>query len=102
MLLRHDRSATEGYRPALPLSDLDEVEAFIATLSWGGSIYGWKFFDDQGDGPRSGTQVPLPVRGRDRYSNTNSWRRGSQSSGWWVARENHRHPDSIQRLRRET
>lgn len=31
---------------AIPLADLAAVEAFFASVAWGGSIYGWRFFDD--------------------------------------------------------
>jgi hypothetical protein len=46
LLLRRDRTAAEGYGPALPLADLAEVEAFFDSLSWVDAMYGWKFFDD--------------------------------------------------------
>lgn len=32
--------------PAVPLPDLTAVERFFDSLAWGGSIYGWRFFDD--------------------------------------------------------
>jgi hypothetical protein len=31
---------------ALPLAGMDAVETFFASLSWGGSMYGWQFFDN--------------------------------------------------------
>lgn len=40
--------------PAIPLRDMGAVEDFFASLSWGGSMYGWTFFDDEaltGDWP---------------------------------------------------
>lgn len=33
-------------QPAIPLVDLEAVEQFFDSLAWGGSIYGWRFFDD--------------------------------------------------------
>lgn len=48
-LLRRDpvgeRAATQ---PAIPLADEAAVENLFDSLAWGGSIYGWRFFDDPG------------------------------------------------------
>ncbi|GIH09269.1 hypothetical protein Rhe02_73360 [Rhizocola hellebori] len=46
ILLRADRMAASGYGPVIPLGNLDAVEEFFASLSWTGSMYGWKFLDD--------------------------------------------------------
>ncbi len=48
-LLRRDpvdeQAATQ---PAIPLADEAAVEDFFDSLAWGGSIYGWRFFDEPG------------------------------------------------------
>ncbi|MBU2693959.1 hypothetical protein [Pimelobacter sp. 30-1] len=45
-LLRRDGVGEEaGYQPAIPLADETAVEEFFDSLAWGGSIYGWRFFD---------------------------------------------------------
>lgn len=44
VLLRKDRP--DGYGAAIPLGDLNDVESFFESLSWAGSMYGWKFFDE--------------------------------------------------------
>lgn len=36
----------DGHGPAIPLADLDGVESFFDSLTIGGSMYGWRFFDD--------------------------------------------------------
>lgn len=46
ILLRPGRVEPIGYGPVIPLSGLDAVEDFFASLSWSGSMYGWKFLDD--------------------------------------------------------
>ena len=46
ILLRTDRAGLAGYGPVIPLSGLDAVEDFFASLSWSGAMYGWKFLDD--------------------------------------------------------
>lgn len=46
VLLRRDNVGS-GYGPVVPLVDLEEVEAFFASLKWAGSTYGWKFIDDR-------------------------------------------------------
>lgn len=46
VLLRHDQTATSGYGDALPLANLDEVEAFFAGLTRSDAMYGWSFLDD--------------------------------------------------------
>jgi hypothetical protein len=46
ILLRRDRVDPAGYGPVIPVSGLDAVEDFFASLSWSGSMYGWKFLDD--------------------------------------------------------
>lgn len=46
VVLRPDRVGLSGYGPAVPLDGLDQVEAFFGSLSWTGSMYGWKFLDD--------------------------------------------------------
>ena len=46
VLLRTDRAGSAGYGPVIPLADLGAVEDFYASLSWSGSMYGWKFLDD--------------------------------------------------------
>ena len=43
-LLRSDTA--DGYGPAIPLTDLHAVETFFDTLATGGSLYGWRYFDD--------------------------------------------------------
>lgn len=46
-LLRPDRPGQAStVQPAIPLADLAAVEAFFEALTWGGAIYGWRFFDD--------------------------------------------------------
>ena len=41
------RSVTvDGNGPAIPLRDLDAVEDFFESLAIGGSMYGWRYFDD--------------------------------------------------------
>lgn len=44
VLLR--KGSPDGYGPPIPLSDLDDVESFFESLTWTGSMYGWKFLDD--------------------------------------------------------
>jgi hypothetical protein len=46
VLLRTDRTRSAGYGPVIPLADLGAAEDFLASLSWSGSMYGWKFLDD--------------------------------------------------------
>jgi hypothetical protein len=46
ILLRADRAGGAGYGPVIPLSGLDAVEDFFASLSWSGAMHGWKFLDD--------------------------------------------------------
>lgn len=46
ILLRRDRLGQDGYGPVIPVSGLDAVEDFFASLSWSGSMYGWEFLDD--------------------------------------------------------
>jgi len=46
ILLRTDRAGQTGYGPVIPLSGLDAVEDFFASLSLSGAMYGWKFLDD--------------------------------------------------------
>ena len=46
ILLRTDRAGQLGYGPVIPLSGLDAVEDFFASLSWSGAMYGWKFLDE--------------------------------------------------------
>lgn len=46
VVLRADRPGQGGYGPVIPLAGLGAVEAFFASLSWSGSMYGWKFLDD--------------------------------------------------------
>lgn len=46
ILLRTDQTASDGYGTPIPLADLNEVEALFASLTWGDSMYGWKFFDN--------------------------------------------------------
>ncbi|MBB5788857.1 hypothetical protein [Jiangella mangrovi] len=46
VVLRLHRLEGLDREPAIPLAGLDAVEAFFASLSWGGSIYGWRFLDD--------------------------------------------------------
>jgi hypothetical protein len=43
VVLREDRQ--DGYGPAIPLADLDEVESFFASLSEWDAMYGWEFLD---------------------------------------------------------
>lgn len=46
-LLRADRGGEQlTEQQVIPLANLAAVEAFFASLAWGGSIYGWRFFDD--------------------------------------------------------
>lgn len=46
-LLRRDPLGEHpSTQPAIPLTNLDAVEDFFESLAWGGSIYGWKFFDE--------------------------------------------------------
>jgi hypothetical protein len=46
ILLRAELAEPVGYGPVVPLSGLDAVEEFFASLSWSGEMYGWKFLDD--------------------------------------------------------
>lgn len=46
ILLRPDRLGPDGYGPVIPLGGLDAVEDFFVSLTWSGSMYGWKFLDD--------------------------------------------------------
>jgi hypothetical protein len=46
VLLRHEHLLPHGLGPVIPLPDLDAVESFFASLKWGGSMYGWQFFDN--------------------------------------------------------
>lgn len=46
ILLRRDRLGLDGCGPVIPVSGLDAVEDFFASLSWSGAMYGWKFLDD--------------------------------------------------------
>jgi hypothetical protein len=46
VLLRTEQTGPGRYGPAIPLAGLDAVEDFFASLSWSGSMYGWKFLDD--------------------------------------------------------
>lgn len=43
VLLREARD--DGYGPAIPLGDLDEVESFFASLDGWDAMYGWEFLD---------------------------------------------------------
>jgi hypothetical protein len=45
VLLQQDRFQRAGYGPVIPLTGLDQVEAFFASLAWSGSMYGWEFLD---------------------------------------------------------
>lgn len=46
-ILRRDPVGEQGAtQPAIPLADVAAVEAFFESLAWGGSIYGWRFFDE--------------------------------------------------------
>lgn len=48
-LLRRDLvGELTATQPAIPLADEAAVEDFFESLSWGGSIYGWRFFEDPG------------------------------------------------------
>lgn len=47
VLLRTDQTGSAGYGPVIPLTGLDAVEDFFASLSWSGSMYGCKFLDDR-------------------------------------------------------
>ncbi|MGW4944482.1 hypothetical protein ACWEOZ_23155 [Actinoplanes sp. NPDC004185] len=46
VLLRRDRIGTDAYGPAVPLPDLEAVDEFLASLSWSGAMYGWRFLDE--------------------------------------------------------
>ncbi len=46
VLLRTDQTGSAGYGPVIPLAGLGAVEDFFASLSWSGSMYGWKFLDE--------------------------------------------------------
>lgn len=46
-LLRRDPLGEQpATQPAIPMADLSAVEDFFESLAWGGSIYGWRFFDE--------------------------------------------------------
>jgi hypothetical protein len=48
-LLRRDPVGEQAAtQPAIPLADEEAVENFFDSLAWGGSIYGWRFFDEPG------------------------------------------------------
>jgi hypothetical protein len=48
-LLRRDPVGEQAAtQPAIPLADEAAVEDFFDSLTWGGSIYGWRFFDEPG------------------------------------------------------
>ena len=40
------RVTVEGNSPAIPLASLAAVDQFFDTLGMGGSMYGWRYFDD--------------------------------------------------------
>ena len=46
VLLRRDPIGLEAFEPAIPLPDLESVDEFLASLSWSGSMYGWRFLDE--------------------------------------------------------
>lgn len=46
VLLRREHPGPDGYGPAITLAGLDAVEDFFASLSWSGSMSGWRFLDD--------------------------------------------------------
>lgn len=46
VLLRRQQAGPGRYGPAITLAGLDAVEDFFASLSWSGSISGWRFLDD--------------------------------------------------------
>jgi hypothetical protein len=46
VLLRRDRIGLGADEPAVPLADLESVDEFLASLSWSGSMYGWRFLDE--------------------------------------------------------
>lgn len=43
---REERVSGIGFGPVIPLAGLAAVEEFFASLTWSGSMYGWKFLDD--------------------------------------------------------
>jgi hypothetical protein len=45
VLLREDRVEPAGYGPVIALPGLEAVEDFFGSLSWSGSMYGWRFLD---------------------------------------------------------
>ncbi|MFC3742954.1 hypothetical protein [Paractinoplanes deccanensis] len=46
VLLREEQR--DGYGPAMPLTDLADVEAFFASLGGGDAMYGWDYIDRPG------------------------------------------------------
>ncbi|MFT3873754.1 MAG: hypothetical protein QM714_14110 [Nocardioides sp.] len=64
-LLRRDPIGEQAAtQPAIPLADEAAVENFFDSLAWGGSIYGWRFFDEPGltrDWPAD-PSLRIPVR----------------------------------------
>jgi hypothetical protein len=46
VLLRTEQAGPDRYGPAIPLAGLGAVEDFFASLSWSGSMSGWRFLDD--------------------------------------------------------
>ena len=64
-LLRRDPIGEQAAtQPAIPLADEAAVEDFFDSLAWGGSIYGWRFFDEPGltrDWPAD-PSLRIPVR----------------------------------------
>jgi hypothetical protein len=43
---RENREPGIGYGPVIPLAGMAAAEEFFASLTWSGSMYGWKFLDD--------------------------------------------------------
>ncbi len=64
-LLRRDPIGEQAaIQPAIPLADEAAVEHLFDSLAWGGSIYGWRFFDEPGltsDWPAD-PSLRVPVR----------------------------------------
>ncbi|GAA4117707.1 hypothetical protein GCM10022415_15890 [Knoellia locipacati] len=40
------RVTVEGNGPAIPIGSLSALDEFFETLAFGGSLYGWRYFDD--------------------------------------------------------
>lgn len=52
------QGAGQDYGPAIPLSDMDAVNAFLLSLTWSDEMYGWPFLDGSAE---ARTKWPSPI-----------------------------------------